>query len=203
MSVATGDGRRATGDGVGPLTKMSRLAPAPITRPTIFRALGPAAHILPFTFWMCAGCIIPLPYQEAGDGGVDYPPVITGSNPPMPGPVGITASAEPALFSIDVADQDLGDTLYVRVFRDYAHAPEPPRNNVPKANDPVAGRPVRTIELQTNTWCQNAQRNVNIVFDVVVADRPFVEDLSVSPVYRAVSPGGEFSVRSWVIECLE
>ena len=121
----------------------------------------------------------------------------------MPGPVRIAVNSQPPLFTIEVVDKDIADTLYVRVFRDYETAPEPPRNSIPKANDPETGSPVRLIELQTNTWCTNAPRNVNLPFDVVVADRPFVEDLSIEPVYQVVPKGAETSTRSWVVECLE
>lgn len=150
-----------------------------------------------------AACVVPLPYEEAPDGAVNYPPLIKDSNPSMPGPVRLAIGAEPPLFTIDVEDKDLGDTLFVRVFRDYSTAPEPPRNDLPRANDPNSGSSLRTIELQTNTWCTNAVPNVNLVFDVVVADRPFLEDLSIKPVYRAVPKGAESSIRSWVIECLQ
>jgi hypothetical protein len=143
-------------------------------------------------------CIIPIPAEVETDdgGGRNSPPVIIASIPEMPGPITL-----PQALSVTIKDIDLGDTLYIRVFRDYA---EDPRivSNYTVINDPETGADTRTRELDGPAICTGAVANEEIVVDVVVADRPFDENSSAPPANRKVTGNGEVSVRSWVARCV-
>lgn len=146
------------------------------------------------------GCVVPIPgEEEATDGGVNSPPVIVASVPSMPfeggGPINVTSL--PAQVTIDVKDVDLDDQIYVRVFRDYES--NPLQIVEEREQIPPTGTAIRAgIALDTLPWCLGAPTGMNLVFDVVVADRPFLED-DTEPFNRATS--GESSVRAWIGVC--
>lgn len=147
-----------------------------------------------------AGCIVPLPYEEVADGGAgaDYPPVIVGATPAMPGPLTITRGVVET-YTIDVKDKDVDDTLYVRVFRDYDPVLRPfPLITIPV---PPGGAAVRHVNVANGTFCVGAvEDGVALFFDVVVADRPFL-DPPANPPYQAVPEGAEKSRMTWVAVC--
>lgn len=146
-----------------------------------------------------AGCLVPLPQEVPPDGGgVNDTPTIVDENPEMPGPITVT----PGIYSIDVRDADIGDTIYVRVFRNYTEeSPVPPFYTLVIANDPVEGSEIRSVPLETYFWCAGAPTDVNLVFDVLVADRPFDQDATRDPPFRVVTEPGRSSIRSWVGVC--
>jgi hypothetical protein len=147
------------------------------------------------------GCVVPIPADvEQSDGGTNSAPVILSSTPSMPGfdPISVTM---PQMRSITVKDNDIGDTIYVRVFRDYQLGPQGPLNDQSVTNDPVNGTAIRVISLPTDTWCNAATLGDQHVFDVMVADRPFDSNPATKPEYRALPPDAEYSIRSWVATC--
>lgn len=148
------------------------------------------------------GCVVPIPGDELGrDGGVNSPPVIVSSVPSMPFEAGgpIDVNALPPQVTIDVKDIDVDDRIWVRVFRDYESNPFQIVEE--RAQVPPSGGPVRPgITLDTAGWCTLAPNGQNIVFDVVVADQPFLDD-DTEPFKRATT--GESSVRSWIGVCSE
>ena len=144
-------------------------------------------------------CIVPIPAEvEVPDGGLDHTPFVKSSTPAMPGLTDL-----PAMVSLTFEDADLGDTLYVRVFRDYQDAPLGPLADVAVTNNPNTGGIERTTILPTNTWCNGASPPPDThVFQVVVADQPYNPDSSVKPEYQAVTNGGKFSKSSsWTFRC--
>jgi hypothetical protein len=153
---------------------------------------------------MVSACVIPIPAEvdQPDASPANSPPVIVESNPSMPGFVDINIS-NPTDRSITVKDNNIADTLYVRVFRDYQDAALGPLIDASVPNDPVIGTATRIVQLPTNTWCNGATLGTDHVFDVVVADRPFNPNPAVPPAYRALPPGAEFSIRSWVSKCVQ
>lgn len=142
-------------------------------------------------------CVVPLPYEVEQDAAPpNYTPVIVAATPPMPGP---HVYDPQMLYTIDVKDQDIDQTIWVRVFRNYsASAALPPLS---EATGQPTGKEIRTIELQTQTFCNGAPDGIDLLFDVVVADQPFSTDLSKAPVYQYVEPPGEKSIRTWALRC--
>ncbi len=142
-------------------------------------------------------CVVPIPAEvEAPDGGIDHTPFVKSSTPSMPGLTDL-----PAMVSLTLEDADIGDTLYVRVFRDYQEAPLGPLTDVAVTNNPLTGTIERTTILPTNTWCNGASVDSH-VFQVVVADEPFNPDASVKPEYQAITNGGKASkVAFWMFRC--
>lgn len=143
-----------------------------------------------------SACIVPIPAEvESPDGGVDHSPFVKSSTPPMPGDVDL-----PAMISLTFEDADIGDTLYVRVFRDYQEAPLGPLTDVAVTNNPVTGTIERTTILPTNTWCNGASVGPHL-FEVVVADEQFNADASVKPEYQSVTSGGRKTPGFWTFRC--
>lgn len=166
------------------------------------RLFGVACSLLglrAMVLFAAAGCVVPLPYEEAQDGGTaaNYPPVIRSATPSMPGPLLIVRNT-PQTYTVDIKDNDLDDTLYVRVFRDYQEQPGSPIE-FPTATP--SGSAIRTVSIRNNFFCNGAADGESLYFDVVVTDRPFIADTTVEPPYRAIEEGAEFSVRSWIAVC--
>ncbi len=176
-----------------------------------------AMHLCGLTALGTSACVIPIPPGDfVGDAGLNASPVIVSSNPPMPFQAGAPIVLEcepdpenPVSFTIDVYDANVGDKLWVRVFRDYDGIPPTVAPNpiyiaerTAIANDGMLGGPLRPgIEVETALFCVGADCGRNIVFDVVVSDRPFVEDLTAQPINRVPSGIGLTSVRSWIGIC--
>ncbi len=142
-------------------------------------------------------CVIPIPAEvESQDGGPNSPPVILHPVPEMP--FGNTAG--PLLrtdfpnVTFDVKDLDVDDVITVRVFRNFQLQPDVARQEkvVP------GGEAVRPVELPTGSWCLGAEGTNNVVFEILVSDRPFLSD-EVEPLFRATT--GETASRSWVMNC--
>jgi hypothetical protein len=150
-----------------------------------------------------AACVIPVPADlddkpDAAIVKLDADPVITDSQPPMPGLKPLVANQQ---FSVTLRDADLGDTLYLRIFRNYDTSPGP---IAVKAVPNDAQHPTELrgpIGLDTTSWCPSALAGNTITIDVMVADRPFDEDISKMPQYRVVTQNGRGTIRSWVLTC--
>jgi hypothetical protein len=144
-----------------------------------------------------SGCFLPLQFEEETDAGIDtdYPPVLASSDPAMPGPIDITST--PTTVTLVVEDKDLGDTIFVRVFRDYGRPdPTPPRTNT---RELPTGSKQRTLMLTTAGWCGGATTGQH-VFEVLIADRDFL-DFQVEPLFRALPDGAESSSTFWIGTC--
>jgi hypothetical protein len=147
---------------------------------------------------LAMACVIPIPAEvENEDAGTsNAPPVIVSSTPEMPGPITL-----PQTMSVTLKDIDIADTLYVRVFRDYADDPRPVFT-IPVVNDAQIGTEIRTRELDAAAICAGAMPNEDLVIDVMVADRPYDdENPSAPPANRRVTGNGQSSMRSWIARC--
>ena len=147
------------------------------------------------------GCVLPLPYEVNPDGPSNSPPVIRSSNPAMPGPVTFSASA-PQIFSIEVEDLDVTDTLYVRVFRNYQlGAPTPPVYRSQKGNDPQTGTVLRSLTLPTHTFCAGENTpGLTLYFQILIADRDFLDDAQ-SPAFLALPDDAQSTSGYWFGTC--
>jgi hypothetical protein len=154
-------------------------------------------------------CLFPIPASpEEEDGGVlagpSYP-VVFDSNPAMPGPIAINIES-PFPVSLALRDANVRDTMYVRVFRDYAKDPERgPVADRSFPNDAETGTEERLVIVETHTWCLDVpdeELNLQVVFEVMVADRPFSDDPTVQPAYKAVTGNGRFSKAYWLGRCI-
>jgi hypothetical protein len=147
-------------------------------------------------------CIVPIPAEPTDDpdGGTNAYPVIVDVMPPMPGPITIDPNpthAQSVTFTL--ADSDLGDTLHVKVFRDYEIGNTV---SVRSLNIPPSGAEIRSTTTMTTGWCNGASLIGNHQFDVVVADRDWDDDNPNVPLpERTPKANGKTSVRSWVVQC--
>ena len=142
-----------------------------------------------------SACIIPIPAEvEQSDGGINNTPFVKSANPPPPGNGGDL----PAELTVVLEDGNVGDTLYIRVFREYEGTPFLDEATVPNA---VTGGLERApIALPTNTWCNGASVGPH-EFEILVADRIFNPVVSAPPPYRAVMQNGKFSSTFWTFGC--
>ncbi len=146
-------------------------------------------------------CVVPLPFEEdTPDASTNFPPVVVESVPRMPSELGKFGEdifrSEPETWTVVVVDKDPGDTLYTRVFRPSVDLPVLVFSRT--TSPPGDGQIRRTIELDTAGWCSAIPDGEAAYFDVVVADRPFV-DSSLSQ--DLAVPGGEKTVRTWLAVC--
>jgi hypothetical protein len=102
--------------------------------------------------------------------------------------------SNPPVHTIDVEDLDLEDTIYIRVLR----GPEPIQF-ASGADAKPSGEAVRKISLPTAGWCPIVGGTAEYVFDVIVADRQFVNPDASDDL---LPEGAESSVRSWFVRCL-
>jgi hypothetical protein len=148
---------------------------------------------------LAGACVVPLaPEVIDADAGIDYPPVIVASNPPMPG-IFQFESDPPREYSLTVSDQDVADVIYVRVIRDLNtnQGPQP----IPVVSKEVVngalGNHLRQFTIDSSPFCGLSTTGEHTL-DVFVADRPFV-DASL----MATTKGGlgHVTTRSWVLTC--
>ena len=142
-------------------------------------------------------CVVPIPAEvESNDGGPNSPPVILHPVPEMP--FGNTAGPLRQIdfpnVTFDVRDIDVDDVITVRVFRNFQLEPDLAR----QVKVVPGGEAIRPVDLDTGTWCLGAGGTNNVVFEILVSDRAFLDD-DVEPLFRATT--GETASRSWVMNC--
>jgi hypothetical protein len=142
-----------------------------------------------------SACIIPIPAEvEQADGGVNNTPFVKSANPAPPGSGGDL----PTELTVVLEDGNVGDTLYIRVFREYEGTPFLDEVTVPNA--PTGGLERAPLALPTNTWCNGTSPGPH-QFEILVADRIFNPNITVQPAYRAVMQNGKFSSTYWTFGC--
>jgi len=164
-------------------------------------ALLPAAvTLLPYAFAAgSSGCVLPLQFEEDLDASTDdnYPPVVIGASPPLTLKGIVQIGDDAPMFTIEVEDKDLADRLYVRVFRSYFLEATPARTDLPVD---ATGSGLRSVTLDTSTWCDTGDVGREFVFEVLVADKPFL-DLATPPKFRALPDDAGRSSAFWVMTC--
>lgn len=162
-----------------------------------------------------SGCVLPPDLNPAGaDAGPSSPPIILAATPveyAFPGP--ITINREDSLpIGLDVRDNDAGDSLYVRLYRDYLRGQEPVET--PALADCQAGPNQngdldRHITCSTNALCNllDPDDNADHVLEAMIADRRFIPDgdpeAALQPPYRALEDRDHaaWSFGTWIMRC--
>ena len=159
------------------------------------------------------GCVLPADLEpDVADAGPSSPPVVVGVSPPetyrLPGPIVVSREDSP-LMGLIVRDNDVTDTLYVRLYVDYgANGPmdaRPPRASCLEAAN---GTTERRVQCMTLALCSDIDPDdtETHVLEAMVADREFLPDNAPSmgqPLFRALADRERagFSFVSWVMTC--
>lgn len=161
-----------------------------------------------------SGCVLPPDLEPAGaDAGPSSPPVIQSASPAelfaFPGPIVIDREASPVMVLV-ATDNDVGDLLYVRLYRDYNRPPElRPQPPLADCQSTTTGTIERIINCPTNTLCNQLAPDdtENHVLEAMIVDREFILDGNPEavgqPQFRAVTDPtrAAYSVASWVMRC--
>jgi hypothetical protein len=130
----------------------------------------------------------------------------------FPGPIRIPRTQSPAML-LEVIDNDLDDSLYVRLYRDYRseEIEEVNGDPTPFLTECQAGPSLvreRSIRCVTDFLCTSVpDDNRDHVLEAMVADQPFIPDSDPEAVgqdpFRALQNPrtASWSIRSWVMRC--
>ena len=158
------------------------------------------------------GCVVPADLEPAGaDAGASSPPVILSANPPeyaFPGPI-VMSRLDPPVMVLDAIDNDVGDSLYVRLYIDYGRPDAQPPYGECQVGPDAAGSRERTIRCQTNALCNpvGEEDTGNHVLEAMIADREFLAmgapGADLQPAFRGLAdwPNAGYSLASWVMQC--
>ena len=160
---------------------------------------------------LLAGCPIPFPSEVAveADAGANSTPVIQSATPAdlsFPGPL-IVARGDERSVTLHIKDSDVGDSLFVRMYRDYdVLDPTPFLVDVDVPVTETVERP-RVVSLAT--WCAGLDAEDQDIHFLVamVADRQFLdcsaqpEECVDQPLFRELPASAESSTVSWTIIC--
>lgn len=158
------------------------------------------------------GCVLPADLEPAGaDAGASSPPIILSATPPeyaFPGPI-VMSRENPPVMVLDAVDNDVGDSLYVRLYIDYGRPDAQPAFGECQSGPDEAGSRERTIRCQTNALCNpiDPEDTSNHVLEAMIADRPFLAlgdpGADLQPDFRGLSDWTQagYSLSSWVMQC--
>ena len=159
------------------------------------------------------GCVLPPDLEPEGvDAGPSSPPVILSASPvdfAFPGPITIDREQVNLILTLTVEDNDLADSLYARLYRDYVPITQPTPALVDCAEPGPSTIRSRTIDCRINALCTGLPDSDNTmhVVEVMVADQPFISDSEVEavgqPTYRALAnrERAGYSFRAWTMRC--
>jgi hypothetical protein len=150
---------------------------------------------------LTTSCVVPIPASplEDGDAGANGIPDIVSASPAnygFPGPIELDRSS-PQQITITLKDMDVEDTLVLRVFRNYPQSLPP----LVETTGTSIGNGERLATLDTTNWCVGQSDDEQILFTLVVADRPFAATTE-QPPFQAVTPGGLKSEMYWIATCV-
>ena len=158
------------------------------------------------------GCVLPADLEPAGaDAGPSSPPVILSASPPeyaLPGPI-VVSRVDPPVMVLDAIDNDVSDSLYVKLYVDYGRPVPQPAFGECQSGADQAGSRARTIRCQTNSLCNSIdpEDDGNHVLEAMIADRAFLPlgdpAAELQPPFRALNdwPKAGYSLSSWVMQC--
>ena len=158
---------------------------------------------MPVTFAAQACVLPPALSLDQPDAGADSPPLIVsvrGENAEEltpPGPLVFQRGA--GSISLTLEDNDLGDTLFVRVFVDYHHPDDVPARAACSAAPATQAQRATTCVL--NGLCNGIDAAPDHLMEVEVYDRAPLEDGSATPLYRAIPPDGRSTSKSFFVTC--
>jgi hypothetical protein len=195
---------------------VSRLESAPVARVLLRlrKRMSSALLVGALAGQPGSGCVLPPDLEPAGaDAGPSSPPVIQSASPPevfaFPGPIVIDRLASPVMVLV-ATDNDVGDSLFVRLYRDYNRPPElRPQPPLADCQTPPTGTFERIINCPTNALCNQLAPDdtENHVLEAMIADREFILDgdpeAQDQPQFRAVADPtrAAWSMSSWVMRC--
>jgi hypothetical protein len=197
-----------------------RLARSVVARLLLNRDPGMSGVLLVAALASLPGwaCILPpdLDASEA-DAGPSSPPVILSASPAdafaFPGPLRIVREDSPNM-QLEAIDNDVNDSLYVRMYRDYEREQANFMPTSPlvfcQAPGPSQSRERSITCTQTSALCTfvDLEDTSEHIIEVMIADQPFIDDSEPEadgqPPFRALqNPGiASYSIRAWTMRCL-
>jgi hypothetical protein len=159
------------------------------------------------------GCVLPPDLEpEGSDAGPSSPPVIVSALPAdfaFPGPITVVREDITQILTLTVEDNDLGDSLYVKFYRDYVPITAPTPALVDCAEPGPSATRARTIDCRPVALCIGVPDTDEVlhVVEVMVSDQPFIADSEEEafgqPTYRAVAnvERAGHSLRAWSMTC--
>jgi hypothetical protein len=196
-----------------------RLGPRRVARLLLFRNSGMIGVLLVAALASLPGwaCILPPDLDaSATDAGPSSPPVILSASPAdaysFPGPIQVAREGSPIMV-LEAIDNDLADSLYVRLYRDYRseEIEEVDGDPTPHVGECQTGPSLarqRFIRCLTNALCTGVpDDNRDHVIEAMIADQPFIPDSDPAAVgqdeFRALqNPAiASWSIRGWVMRC--
>lgn len=149
---------------------------------------------------LTTSCVVPIPATpEEGDGGPtkDTPILRSASPRDFPGPLQLPGTPT---VTVTMEDHDVRDTLYLRVFKNYAQNISQGLGTVTVPNDPNTAPVTRTWPLQTTLWCAGSAGQ-NVTITIAVADEPFDDAGTGEMPFKTPINGGRWSQRDFVVAC--
>ncbi len=157
---------------------------------------------------MGTGCILPISLEvETTDAGFSSPPIIDSAAAPFefPGPLQLVRDDVGAEISLTVLDNDLDDSLFVRLFVDYD--PESGSGLATDCTAPPSGTRSRVVVCPTANICPQIDLGDtdSHALEAVVTDREFLlgddPDAVTQPPFRAFALDSGHAIRGWSITC--
>ncbi len=150
-------------------------------------------------------CVYPAPLElDTPDGGPSSVPLIVSASPSefaFPGIMAVDRGDQRSLF-LSLRDNDLDDTLHVRLYVDYGRPSE--TGPLGECAAAAAGDKTRVADCSISSLCANADPDQHVL-EALVADREFLIESSPlgegQPPFRRLPSNAAFSIRSWLMEC--
>jgi hypothetical protein len=153
-------------------------------------------------------CVYPAPLElDTPDGGPSSVPLIISASPSefaFPGAITLDRGDQRRLF-LSLNDNDLEDTLHVRLYVDYGRPNENSQSGECAAA--AAGEKTRVADCSISSLCTaiDPGDTSQHVLEALVADREFLLESNPladgQPAFRALPSNAAFSIRSWLMEC--
>jgi hypothetical protein len=155
-----------------------------------------------------SACVIPLSLEvEVSDAGISAPPIFRSAASPFefPGPFTLARDATDVNISITLSDNDVDDTLFIRLFLDYD--PESGAGLVTDCIAPPTGELERLAGCVADTICSRIEIGDTTfhTLEAHVTDRLWLTaddpDAEGQRPLRAIAIDAAESERSWTVRC--
>lgn len=154
---------------------------------------------------LCAvlsACVVPPPLErdDLVDAGLNAFPAIIDIDPnfPTPGPITVSQQDQREM-SFKIRDPDLGDTVWVYLFRDYGYPDPTP--HLSSCQNSVAALD-RDVTCPLNRLCGFVSNPGQVhVLEAMATDRELLGDGE--PLYRSLPEGAGYSFRTWLMTCTQ
>lgn len=165
-------------------------------------------RLAPLVLLGLGACVIPLDLEvEVSDAGISSPPVLESAASPFefPGPFTLGRDDTDVNILLTISDNDIDDTLFVRLFLDYDA--DQNTNLVTDCIAPPTGDRERSASCVGDTICNFIEEGDTSLhtLEAHVTDRLWLTaddpDAEGQPPLRAVAANAGDSVRSWTVRC--